>query len=45
MKFVVSDTETNDNLLSYFGPGIARKLTQYYNHTKMILIDNEILIL
>jgi len=45
MKFVVSDTETSDNLLMYFGPSVARKFTEYYNHTKMILIDNEILLL
>lgn len=45
MKFVVSDTDANDNLLRYFGPGVARKFDQYYNHTKMILIDNNILVL
>lgn len=45
IRFVVSDTETNNDLLNYFGPGVARKFTQYYNHTKMILIDDEILIL
>jgi len=45
MRFVVSDTETSDGLLKYFGPAIARKFNQYYNHTKMILIDDKILLL
>lgn len=45
IKFVVADTENNNELLNYFGPGVARKFTKYYNHTKMILIDDEILIL
>ncbi len=45
MRFVVSDTESNDYLLDYFGPWIARKFSKYYNHTKMILIDDEKLLL
>lgn len=45
LRFIVSDTETNDDLLKYFWPWIARKFDKYYNHTKMILIDDEILLL
>ncbi len=45
IRFIVSDTETSDDLLKYFGPAVARKFNQYYNHTKMILIDEEILLL
>lgn len=45
IRFVVSDTDSNDKLLSYFGPKVARKFKKYYNHTKMILIDDEILLL
>ncbi len=44
-RFVVSDTETSDDLLRYFGPGVARKFYEYYNHTKMILFDCELLLL
>ena len=45
MRFIVSDTESNDELISYFGPWVARKFKKYYNHTKMILIDDKILLL
>lgn len=45
MKFIVSDTENNDDLVNYFWPWIARKFTKNYIHTKMILIDDEILLL
>jgi len=45
LKFIVSDTEYNNNLLRYFWPWIARKFDKYYNHTKMILIDNKYLVL
>ena len=45
MKFIVSDTDSNDFLIDYFGPWVARKFTKYYNHTKMILIDDEKLLL
>jgi len=45
VRFVVSDTDSNDELLTYFGPSVARKFDQYYNHTKMILIDEKILLL
>ena len=44
-RFIVSDTDSNDDLLDYFWPWVARKFNQYYNHTKMILIDNKILLL
>lgn len=45
IRFIVSDTESNNYLIDYFGPWIARKFNKYYNHTKMILIDNEKLLL
>lgn len=45
MRFIVSATDTSDALLGYFGPAIARKFDIYYNHTKMILVDDEILLL
>ena len=45
IRFIVSDTDSNDYLINYFGPWIARKLKKYYNHTKMILVDNEKLLL
>ncbi len=45
MKFIVSDTDSNDFLIDYFGPWVARKFSKNYNHTKMILIDDEILLL
>lgn len=45
LKILVADTTDNDELISYFGPWIARKFTQHYNHTKMILIDDTYLLL
>ena len=45
MRFLVADTDDNTDLVEYFGPWIARKFTQFYNHTKMILIDRKYLIL
>lgn len=45
MRFIVSDTDSNDFLIDYFGPWVARKFSKYYNHTKMILIDDEKLLL
>ena len=44
-RFIVSDTDSNNYLVEYFGPWVARKFSKYYNHTKMILVDNEILLL
>ena len=45
IRFIVSDTDSNDFLIEYFGPWVARKFSKYYNHTKMILVDDEILLL
>ena len=45
MRFLVADTDDNTDLVEYFGPWIARKFTQFYNHTKMILIDRRYFIL
>ncbi|HOQ79242.1 MAG TPA: phospholipase D-like domain-containing protein [Candidatus Absconditabacterales bacterium] len=45
IRLIVSDTDMNDKLLNYFGPAISRKFDKYYNHTKMILVDEKILLL
>jgi len=45
MKFLVSDTSSNDKLESYFWDKFVRRFTEKYNHTKMILVDDEFLIL
>ena len=45
IRFIVSDTDSNNYLVEYFGPWVARKFSKYYNHTKMILIDDEKLLL
>lgn len=44
-KLLVANTIDNDELLSFFGPTYARKFKQYYNHTKMILVDHKTLLL
>lgn len=44
-KIIVSDTKSNDYLVEYFGPSVAKKMKKPYIHTKMILIDNKILLL
>ncbi len=44
-KMLVADTDDNTDLVNYFGSDHAKKFTQYYNHTKMILIDHKILLL
>jgi phosphatidylserine/phosphatidylglycerophosphate/cardiolipin synthase-like enzyme len=44
-KLLVADTENNDELINYFWNNYARKFKQYYNHTKMILIDHKTLLL
>ncbi len=44
-KLLVADVTSNDNLLTLFDSEHARKFQQYYNHTKMILIDHKILLL
>ena len=45
IRLIVSDTDMNDKLLNYFWPAISRKFDKYYNHTKMILVDEKILLL
>ena len=45
LKIIVADTISNQELVSYFGPWVARKLTSNYNHTKMILVDDKYLLL
>jgi len=44
-KLLVADTDDNDELIRFFGNEYAKKFKQYYNHTKMILIDHKILLL
>ena len=44
-KLLVANTPDNDELVRFFGPTYARKFKQYYNHTKMILIDHKTLLL
>jgi len=44
-KLLVADTSDNDELIRFFGNEYARKFKQYYNHTKMILIDHKTLLL
>lgn len=44
-KIIVSDTESNNDLLEYFGPIKIKKLKKPYVHAKMILVDNKYLIL
>ncbi|MDR2540532.1 MAG: phospholipase D-like domain-containing protein [Candidatus Peribacteria bacterium] len=39
LHIIVADTVDNTEVVSYFGPALARKLSSRYNHTKMILID------
>lgn len=44
-QIIVSDTESNNDLLNYFGPAKVKKLKKPYVHAKMILIDHKYLIL
>lgn len=44
-KIIVSDTESNDDLLNYFWPTKVKKLKKPYVHAKMVLIDERYLIL
>lgn len=45
VKLLVSDTASNDEVLKYFGPKVAKRLTKPYVHAKMILIDHKIMLL
>jgi len=45
MKIVLADTDDNDYVRKYFWPEVVRILKKYYNHTKMILVDDKYLIL
>jgi phosphatidylserine/phosphatidylglycerophosphate/cardiolipin synthase-like enzyme len=45
LHIIVADTLDNTALINYFGPAVARKLTSHYNHTKMILVDEQYLLL
>jgi phosphatidylserine/phosphatidylglycerophosphate/cardiolipin synthase-like enzyme len=45
LRIIVADTLDNTEVVNYFGPAVARKLTSHYNHTKMILVDGKYLLL
>jgi phosphatidylserine/phosphatidylglycerophosphate/cardiolipin synthase-like enzyme len=45
LHIIVADTVDNTEVVTYFGPAVARKLSSRYNHTKMILIDGKYLLL
>lgn len=45
MKLILADTKDNDYVREYFWPEIVKILKKYYNHTKMILVDDKYLIL
>lgn len=45
MKLILADTKDNDYVRKYFWPEIVKILKKYYNHTKMILVDDKYLIL
>lgn len=45
MKLVLADTDDNDYIRKYFWPEVVRILKKYYNHTKMILVDDKYLVL
>lgn len=45
LKMIVADTFDNDYLTSYFGSVYARIFKKYYNHAKIMLIDDNILLL
>ena len=44
MQIVVADVDSNDAVLKYFGPDKVKYLPKPYVHTKMILIDDKILL-
>lgn len=44
-KIIVSDTDANDYLFKYFWPLIVKKIKKPYIHTKIILIDDRILLI
>jgi len=45
IKIVVADVGSNDDILNYFWPGIARYLSKPYVHTKSLLIDDKYLMI
>lgn len=44
-KLLLANTDDNVDIIKYYWPDKARYLADYYNHTKIILIDNDTLIL
>lgn len=45
LKINVADVDANDDILYYFGPGVARYLPKPYVHAKMLLIDDTYLLI
>lgn len=45
LRILVSDTQSNDELMKRFWSSLVRKLSKPYLHAKMILIDHKILLL
>jgi len=45
LNLLLANTPENDYVVKYFGPKRARIFKKYYNHTKMILVDNKTLLL
>lgn len=45
LKILVSDTQSNDELMKRFWTSLVKKLKNPYLHAKMILIDHKILLL
>lgn len=45
LKIILADTDDNQEVVDYFGQHRAKVLTTTYNHTKMILVDGETLLL
>ncbi len=45
IKLILADTDSNTDVLDYFGHHMARTLKKTYNHSKMMLIDGKTLLL
>ena len=45
MKLILADTDDNDHVRKYFWPEVVKILKKYYNHAKMMLVDDKYLIL
>jgi cardiolipin synthase A/B len=45
LRMIVANTESNEDLIEYFGPQYARILPKPYNHSKAILVDDSYLLI